>query len=144
VTYTSSTSITAVSPAESAGTVDITVQTEVGTSVEAFQLPAPDFSAITTMQPGFTKATLFAYRKLSGMDSEDRIRACYQHACLCFVTGRKMTNASLRDRFGIEERNAARASRIIGETLAAGRIKPFDPDQGKKYACYLRYLPFWA
>jgi len=32
VTYTSSTSISAVSPAESAGTVDITVQTEVGTS----------------------------------------------------------------------------------------------------------------
>jgi len=52
-----------------------------------------------------------------------------------------MTNTSLRQRFGIEERNAARASRIIAETLKAGRIKPFDPEQGKKYASY---LPFWA
>ena len=52
-----------------------------------------------------------------------------------------MTNTSMRKRFGIEEHNAAKASRIIGETLAAGRIKPFDPDQGKKFASY---LPFWA
>src|SRR5205823_5567187 len=38
-------------------------------AVEAFQLPAPDFAAIMTMQPGFTKATLFAHRKLADMDS---------------------------------------------------------------------------
>ncbi len=110
-------------------------------AVEAFQLPAPDFVAITTTQPGFTKATLFAPRKLAAMDSQDRIRACYQHACLCFVSGSRMTNTSMRKRFGIEEHNAAKASRIIGETLAAGQIKPFDPDQGKKFASY---LPFWA
>lgn len=53
--------------------------------VEAFQLPAPDFAAITIIQPGSTKATLFAHRKLADMDSHDRIRACYQHSCLCFV-----------------------------------------------------------
>ena len=61
-------------------------------AIEDFQLPAPDFEAIMTMQPGFTKATLYAHKKLSDMDSKDRIRACYQHACLCFVTGRRMTN----------------------------------------------------
>jgi hypothetical protein len=52
-----------------------------------------------------------------------------------------MTNASMRQRFGIEEHNAAKASRIIAEALAANLIKPFDPDQGKKYASY---LPFWV
>ncbi len=65
----------------------------------------------------------------------------YQHACLCFVSGKRMTNTSMRERFGIEEQNAAKASRIIADTLAAGQIRPFDPEQGKKYACY---LPFWA
>lgn len=110
-------------------------------AIEAFQLPAPDFTAITTTQPGFTKATLFAPRKLNDMDSKERIRACYQHACLCHVSGGRMTNASMRQRFGIEEHNAAKASRIIAEALAADLIMPFDPDQGKKYA---RYLPFWA
>ena len=110
-------------------------------AIEAFQLPAPDFTAITTSQPGFTKATLFAPRKLNAMDSQERNRACYQHACLCLVSGSRMTNASMRQRFGIEEHNAAKASRIIADTLAAGLIKPYDPDQGKKYASY---LPFWA
>jgi predicted HTH transcriptional regulator len=110
-------------------------------AIEAFQLPAPDFTAITTTQPGFTKATLFAPRKLNEMDSKERTRACYQHACLCFVTGSRMTNSSMRQRFGIEEHNAAKASRIIAEALDASLIKPFDPDQGKKYASY---LPFWA
>lgn len=114
---------------------------KVVAAVEAFQLPAPDFTAITTTQPGFTKATLFAPRRLNDMDSQERIRACYQHACLCFVSGSRMTNASMRKRFGIEEHNAAKASRIIADTLAADLIKPFNPDQGKKYASY---LPFWA
>lgn len=114
---------------------------KVVAAVEAFQLPAPDFVAITTTQPGFTKATLYAPRSLNDMDSSERIRACYQHACLRFVSGFRMTNASMRQRFGIEEHNSARASRIISETLAVDLIKPFDPDQGKKYASY---LPFWA
>lgn len=52
-----------------------------------------------------------------------------------------MTNSSLRERFGIEERNAAIASRIIRDTMDDGMIKPYDPNQGKKYA---RYVPFWA
>jgi ATP-dependent DNA helicase RecG len=110
-------------------------------AVEAFQLPAPDFTAITTMQPGFTIATLYAYRKLKNMTAPERIRACYQHACLCFVTGTAMTNATLRKRFGIEDYNAAKASRLIAEAVDAGRLKPADPAQGKKYASY---LPFWA
>ena len=53
------------------------------------------------------------------MDSEDRIRACHQHACLCLVTGRRMTNTSLRERLGIDQKNASQASRIIKEMLTA-------------------------
>ena len=75
------------------------------------------------------------------MNEKDRIRACYQHACLCFVSGQKMTNTSLRQRFGIEEKNAAKASRIITETVDAGLIKPFDPNAGRRY---VKYVPFWA
>lgn len=110
-------------------------------AIEVFQLPAPDFTAITTMQPGFTKATLFAHKKLTEMTAPERIRACYQHACLCFVMGTIMTNATLRKRFGIEAHNAAKASRLIGEAVDDGLLKPADPARGKKYASY---LPFWA
>jgi predicted HTH transcriptional regulator len=74
-------------------------------------------------------------------DRTDRVRACYLHACLRHVERNPMTNASLRERFGIEEHNAAIASRIIRDALADGVIKPYDPEQGKKYA---KYLPAWA
>ncbi len=114
---------------------------KVVAAIESFQLPAPDFTAITTMQPGSTKATLYAHQKLVDMDSKDRIRACYQHACLCHVSGRKMTNATLRQRFGIEEKDAAKASRIIAETIKAELIKPFDPETSNRY---LSYIPVWA
>lgn len=110
-------------------------------AIEMFQLPAPDFSAITTMQPGFTKASLFAHRKLSEMDPKDRIRACYQHACLCFVTGKRMTNPSLRNRLGIDAKNASQASRIIKETITAGMIRLYDPEVRLRDRSY---LPFWA
>lgn len=110
-------------------------------AVEMFQLPPPDFMAITTMQPGFTRATLFAHRMLSDMDSKDRIRACYQHACLCVVTGKRMTNPSLRDRLGIDSRNASQASRIIKETLKVGMIRLYDPEVRLRDRSY---LPFWA
>lgn len=104
---------------------------------ELFQLPAPSFET----PEGSTRAVLFAHKDLKDMDRADRIRACYLHACLRFVQRDPMTNASLRGRFGIEERNAAAASRIIRETMEDGLIKPYDPNQGKKYA---RYVPFWA
>lgn len=106
-------------------------------AIEMFQLPAPDF----TTPLGFTKATLFAYQKLNAMDSKARIRACYQHACLCFVSGEKMTNASLRKRFAIDAKNAAKASRIIAETVDDKLVKLFDPDTSKRY---MKYVPFWA
>ena len=52
-----------------------------------------------------------------------------------------MTNATLRKRFGIEDHNLSKASRLIAEAVDAGRLKPADPRQGRKYASY---LPFWA
>ena len=104
---------------------------------ELYQLPAPDFPTPS----GFTKATLFAQRKLNEMDPKDRIRACYQHACLCFVSGQMMTNSSLRKRFAIEEKNAAKASRIIAEAVTAKLIKQFDPETSNRY---MKYVPFWA
>lgn len=110
---------------------------KVVTESEIFQLPAPMWET----PEGFLRVTLFAHRTLRDMDKEDRIRACYLHACLRHVLRDPMTNSSLRERFGIETHNSATASRIIREALEAHRIKPFDPEQGKKNA---RYLPFWA
>ena len=107
-------------------------------SVELFQLPAPKF----TVTGGHTKVILFAYKKLAAMSKSDRIRACYQHACLLYVSNDQMTNSSLRKRFSIEDENYSMASRIIADTLYATLIKPYDPEStSKKHA---KYVPFWA
>ena len=84
---------------------------------------------------------LFKSKLLREMERDDQVRACYLHACLRYVERNPMTNSSMRERFGIEEHNSAIASRIIRAALEEGVIKPYDPDQGKKYA---KYLPFWA
>ena len=105
--------------------------------IEFFQLPAPLFEA----PPESTRAVLFAHKSLGTMEKSDRIRACYLHACLRYVTNKPMTNASLRERFGIETRNASIASRLLGEAVDAGRIVIVDTEVGTKSR---RYLPFWA
>ena len=106
--------------------------------VELFQLPPPDFAVVGQ----HTKAVLFAYKKIAGMDKQERIRACYQHACLCWVSIQRMTNATLRKRFAISDENYPIASRIIADTIDAGLIKPFDP--GSKSRKHARYVPFWG
>jgi len=105
--------------------------------VELYQLPAPLFE----VPAGFTKAVLFAHKRLSSMDRADRVRACYLHACLKYVTGSYLTNASLRKRFGVEERNKAAVSRYIREAVEDGKIKPFDKQAARKM---MKYVPFWA
>jgi predicted HTH transcriptional regulator len=106
--------------------------------VELFQLPGPDF----LVTESHTKVVLYAYKKLSRMDKNDKIRACYQHACLRYVSNEQMTNTSLRERFKIEEKNYAVASRVIADTIKAKLVKPYDPEsKSRKHA---RYVPFWA
>ena len=104
---------------------------------EAYQLPAPSFET----PEGSTRAVLFAYKQLNEMDKKEKVRACYLHSALRYVQRDPMTNSSLRERFGIEQKNMATASRIIKDALEAEEIKPFDEEQGRKYA---KYLPFWA
>ncbi|WP_417312100.1 ATP-binding protein [Ectopseudomonas khazarica] len=104
---------------------------------EFYQLPAPRFET----EGHATRVMLFAHRALKDMDRNDRVHACYMHACLRCVEQDPMTNASLRERFGIEAHNSAIASRIIRDSLEAQQIKPYDPAQGNRNA---RYLPWWA
>jgi len=75
------------------------------------------------------------------MDKADKIRACYMHAGLRYIQRDFMTNTTLRERFGIESKNSAMASRIIKETLDAGMISPFDPESSRKY---MKYIPWWG
>ncbi len=107
-------------------------------SAEIFQLPAPDFRVTN----GSTIAILYAPRKSVQMTREERIRACYQHACLLCVSGKQMTNATLRQRLGIVNSNYPIASRVIKDTLEIGWIKPYDEESTSRKTA--SYVPFWA
>ena len=104
---------------------------------ELYQLPAPDFQKDDL----FTKVIMYAPMTLRQMDKEDKRRACYQHCCLQYLSGNKMTNETFRSRLNISDGNYSMASRIIADTIAAKYIKPNDPATSKKYA---KYVPFWA
>jgi len=104
-------------------------------SAELHQLPPPDFRNVDTA----VRATLFAPRRFADMTQEERVRACYQHAALKYVSGGRMTNSSLRERFGIAERNASQASAVIRMAQDEGQIRPADPDHPRA-----GYVPHWA
>jgi ATP-dependent DNA helicase RecG len=105
---------------------------------EDYQLPAPLFRIGATR----TIATLFAHQDFADMSKADRIRACYQHCCLMYVSHQPMSNLSLRERFGLEPSKVATVSLIIGATKEAGLIKQDDSETSSSR--YARYLPFWA
>lgn len=104
---------------------------------EFYQLPAPAFEVVGDS----TRSTLFAPRSLTKMDQADRVRAVYLHACLRYVQREFMTNSSLRERFGIDPKNSATASRLIKEALNDGGVRLHDPTAPPKLR---RYVPAWA
>ncbi|MGZ4972874.1 MAG: ATP-binding protein [Limisphaerales bacterium] len=111
---------------------------KVVSAAEIFQLPAPDFRVGETR----TTAVLFAHQDFAAMSKPDRIRACYQHCCLQYVSNQRMSNQSLRERFKLPESKTATVSLVIGATKDAGLIKADESDSlSTRYA---RYLPFWA
>ena len=105
---------------------------------EYYQLPAPKFIE----GENFTRIILYSYKTLRQMNKDDKTRACYMHAALKYVSGENMTNQTLRERFGIEERNYSIASRIIAMTIQEKLIKDLDPESNSKK--HAKYGPYWA
>ncbi len=105
---------------------------------ELYQLPGPKF----VREEKYFRAILLAPKTLRQMNRDDKIRACYQHCCLRYLSSEPMSNESLRGRFRILEENYSIASRIISDTIEATLIKAADPtNRSKKHS---RYVPFWA
>ena len=111
---------------------------KVVAAVERQQMPPPDFR-VGNGRIEATRAILFAQVRFAEMMVQERVRACYQHAVLKFLERGALTNASLRQRFGLTGRESAKVTQVIRLARDRGLIQPADP-------AHLRsgYLPFWA
>jgi predicted HTH transcriptional regulator len=105
---------------------------------EAARLPAPRFR----VDHGRTVATMFGPRPFARMDRADRIRACYQHCVVRWVTSQRMTNQTLRDRFDLPRSRASLVSHVITASMQEGVIKQDDRVGASKR--YAGYVPSWA
>lgn len=105
---------------------------------ELYKLPPMRFS----VSENRTTVTLFSYRPLSEINKQERLAACYQHACIKYVSGDLMTNQSLRERLGVEQKNYPMISRIIKDGIDSNLIKEADPEN--KNRRYVKYIPYWA
>ena len=70
-----------------------------------------------------------------------RMRACYLHCVLKYLSHEAMTNTTLRERFGIPEKNKAQVSGVISAALDRGLIKLYDPKADPRAK---RYIPYWV
>ncbi|CCX54035.1 putative transcriptional regulator [Bacteroides sp. CAG:1060] len=58
-----------------------------------------------------------------------------------YIQGDGLTNASLRNRFGVKDSLTGSISRLIKEAVSQRLIKPLDPDTAPRY---MKYIPTWA
>ena len=104
-------------------------------NIELYHLPPPDFRA----EEEATRAFLFAPRSFAEMTVEERLRACYQHSVIRYLSQDPMKNATLCERLGIEQHNRAQASKVIKSALDQGLIKPQNQENPRA-----GYVPIWA
>lgn len=110
---------------------------KVAFEIEMHQLPAP----VVESSNESMRVVVLSPRPLGKMDPDDKTRAVYLHACLRHISREYTNNASIRERFGIAEKNKATASRLLSEAVRNGAIAPYDPSAAAKL---MRYVPFWA
>lgn len=108
---------------------------ETVTACEADHIPAPKID----LYEKHTRVTLYQRIPFGSMTQDDKLRACYLHACIRQIQGEQLTNASLRARFGLKDTASGSISRLIKDAVQKKYIRPFDA------ACRnRRYVPFWA
>lgn len=110
---------------------------KIVSSCEFAQLPAPKIE----LYEDSTRVVLFSEIPFSEISMEDKLWACYLHACIRQVEGEQLTNSSLRERFGLKNSSAGSISRLIKEAVSMKLIKPLDSSTAPRY---MKYIPIWA
>jgi ATP-dependent DNA helicase RecG len=107
-------------------------------AIELFGLPPLKFEE----SENSFKVTMFSPRKYAEMSNEERIEACYQHSIIMYFGQGGFNNTSLRKRFGMHDKQVAQISKLIKDSIEAGKIKAkTSSNESKKFSIY---VPYWA
>lgn len=107
-------------------------------AIERYQLP-PIKYRVSDIR---TTIILSAFKKWADTTKEERVQACYQHACLKYLANEMLTNKSLRERLGVDEKNYPLVSAVIKEALVKGLIKVGTPEGANRRD--IAYIPHWG
>lgn len=105
--------------------------------IEEMFLPAPEFFTSKNSM----RVVIFGPKQFGELSKPDKRWACFCHCVVKWIRHDFMTNASLRERFGLRQEEYQAVSAVIADARKARRILPADPEQGKRYA---QYVPYWA
>jgi len=106
-------------------------------AIEQKNLPAPDFNPSTNSM----RVTLFGPRPFASLSKADRSRACFFHCVIRWIKRDYMSNTTLRQRFGLADKDYQIVSAIIAEAIRTKRITAAEEGQSKRSA---KYVPYWA
>lgn len=107
-------------------------------AIELFGLPPLKFEELENS----FRVTMYAPKKYSEMTISERIEACYQHSIIEYFGNGGFSNTTLRNRFGMHDKQTSQISLLIKEAIDAGKIKPKDAENvSKKFSLY---VPYWA
>jgi predicted HTH transcriptional regulator len=87
----------------------------------------------------YTKVTLYYKLHVKVQTKADRLNTIYYHVWHRYLVGDYATNSSIREKFNIDEKNSAMATRLLKEAEAEKLIKVFDNNSGRKYRQYVPY-----
>jgi predicted HTH transcriptional regulator len=107
-------------------------------AIELYGLPPLKFEELENS----FRVTMYSPKDFAKLTPTERVEACYQHSIIKYFSSGGMTNASLRERFKMSERQRPQVSLVIKEALAQNKIKPKDPNNASTK--YVEYIPFWG
>lgn len=107
-------------------------------NIELFGLPP---LKIEELENSF-RVTMYAPKTYAEMTNDERIEAAYQHAVITYFADGGFNNTSLRERFGMHDKQTSQISLLIRDAITAEKIKP--KEEGNVSKKFSKYVPYWA
>ena len=106
---------------------------KVANEASEFKFPAPSIDTTENT----TRIVLTQHKALNDMTADERIWSIYIYTCLLWVERKYLTNALVRELFGLPKENKSTASFLLAQTVKSGLISVFDEYSGMRNRKYL-------